>query len=477
MKSFQKTVLGVGLSLALSVASYAGWEEAKQFVEGSGQEFGYSVAADGSYAVVGAPMENSGQGALYVFYNDSTQGWIPFQKIADSNLTVGNLLDGVQFGGVGTAVDIAHKSTTDLAIIIGAPSSTIMYTVYKDVLGTPMPFPATKAGSANIVFELNTTSNNLELSYYDALEDYNQTGNAVAIGYKHAMVGLSGYMTIYDNILFASAGYPATDEVKTFWHRPSYAWHEFSTSGDAGEGYGKSIAMDKDASHLIVGSPERDRVVIPTTHLERGKATIYKLTGQYYLLQTYDWSDPYSISRSIPQYYLNTIVYNEYTHFGQSVAIAGDQAIIGAELENASSKNFLGDVIKKGGEAYIVTLTDDANNTWGNGQALTGSNISGNDDEFGARVAIEGNTAVVGAPAFNGSGTVTGAAYVFDFNGTVWNESQRLAPVSEGNFGSDVAISGGEVFVGNSTMDIVTSYLYHEIANGVNPILMMYLLD
>ena len=40
------------------------------------------------------------------------------------------------------------------------------------------------------------------------------------------------------------------------------------------------------------------------------------------------------------------------------------------------------------------------------------------DDHFGASVAVSGTTIVVGAPEYDGSGTDSGRAYVFEFNGT-----------------------------------------------------------
>jgi hypothetical protein len=45
-------------------------------------------------------------------------------------------------------------------------------------------------------------------------------------------------------------------------------------------------------------------------------------------------------------------------------------------------------------------------------------------DRFGTSVAIDGNTAVIGAP--DPLGDSPGAAYVFTFDGEFWTEQQKL---------------------------------------------------
>jgi hypothetical protein len=73
-------------------------------------------------------------------------------------------------------------------------------------------------------------------------------------------------------------------------------------------------------------------------------------------------------------------------------------------------------------------------------------------DEFGASVAIDGETAVVGA-AFddNAGGTNAGAAYVYVRSGTAWTEQQKLTAndgAASDFFGISVAIAGDRIVVG-----------------------------
>jgi hypothetical protein len=80
---------------------------------------------------------------------------------------------------------------------------------------------------------------------------------------------------------------------------------------------------------------------------------------------------------------------------------------------------------------------------------LPGDGEGGN--RFGWSVAIDGDTAVVGAP---GKDTNTGVAYVFTRAGGTWTQTGKLAAASErmsgDYFGHAVAIAGGTIVVGAS---------------------------
>ena len=123
--------------------------------------------------------------------------------------------------------------------------------------------------------------------------------------------------------------------------------------------------------------------------------------------------------------------------FGASVALSGSTALIGAmrdETDGSSS-----------GSAYIF---DSTGSSWSETTKLTPSDAGG---AFGASVAIEGSVAVVGAPWSDGSSTRQGAAYVFSFNGSTWEETSKLT-ASDGafddSFGEAVALSGQTIVVG-----------------------------
>src|SRR5262245_40079709 len=80
-------------------------------------------------------------------------------------------------------------------------------------------------------------------------------------------------------------------------------------------------------------------------------------------------------------------------------------------------------------------------------------------DGFGSSVAINGNTAVIGAPGYPFDGTTTprGAAYVFVRNGDLWTFQAKLVPndgTADMLFGDSVAISGDIAVIGAPFQDL-----------------------
>ena len=70
---------------------------------------------------------------------------------------------------------------------------------------------------------------------------------------------------------------------------------------------------------------------------------------------------------------------------------------------------------------------------------------------FGNRVSVSGETALVGASAENVVGSFSGAAYVFEKNGNAWPQVSKLTPVDGAEFhqfGSSVAVDDGVIVVG-----------------------------
>lgn len=140
---------------------------------------------------------------------------------------------------------------------------------------------------------------------------------------------------------------------------------------------------------------------------------------------------------------------NDY--FGNSVAISGDYAIVGAsnEDEDALGTNTLSDA----GSAYIFK-----NNagTWTQVQKIVASD-RGVGDRFGISVAISGDYAIVGAywedeDAFGANALLrAGSAYIFKNNAGTWTEVQKIVASDRGiydNFGNSVTISSDYAIVG-----------------------------
>ncbi|MCH7701912.1 MAG: hypothetical protein IID37_09505 [Planctomycetes bacterium] len=101
------------------------------------------------------------------------------------------------------------------------------------------------------------------------------------------------------------------------------------------------------------------------------------------------------------------------------------------------------------GKAYIFRFDPDSSE-WVEEATLLASD-GALADVFGFAVAVEGDVAVVGARAHNHFGADDGAAYVFRFDGTQWTaEAELLASDGQANafFATSVALSGDVIAVG-----------------------------
>ncbi len=152
-------------------------------------------------------------------------------------------------------------------------------------------------------------------------------------------------------------------------------------------------------------------------------------------------------------------------HFGYSVAISDNFAIVGAYWEDHNISG--ADSLSKAGSAYIFARSAD---TWTLQQKIVASDRAA-DDLFGISVAISGNYAIIGAyqedEDATGANTLinAGAAYIFYNNGSTWSQQQKLVAADRyvyRYFGNSVAISGNYAIVGAEREE--------KDANGENPV-------
>ena len=142
--------------------------------------------------------------------------------------------------------------------------------------------------------------------------------------------------------------------------------------------------------------------------------------------------------------------------FGLAAAVSGDTIVIGAQLDGslASEPN-----LPFTGSAYVFVRNG---STWSQ-QARLKAQEPGRLDAFGITADISGSLIVIGAmgedsraTGVNGSqvdnsALGSGAAYVFERQGTSWRQSAYLKPSNTeagDSFGSWVAISGNTIAVG-----------------------------
>ncbi len=131
--------------------------------------------------------------------------------------------------------------------------------------------------------------------------------------------------------------------------------------------------------------------------------------------------------------------------FGWSVSTDGESVIIGAMQDQEQ--------VALGGAAFIYGRTGGGADQWGEVKKLIASDVQ-IADQFGWSVAVDGDTAVVGAYREDQAGGDAGAVYIFgrDVGGSEnWGELRKLiaSDAHPGQlFGNSVAISGDMIAVG-----------------------------
>ena len=132
--------------------------------------------------------------------------------------------------------------------------------------------------------------------------------------------------------------------------------------------------------------------------------------------------------------------------FGKGIAIDGDRIVVGAH--SADDDPTLPCATGNTGAAYVFERVGSG---WIQTARLLASD-GGPDDEFGNQVAISGDRIIVGAEYHDGAGgSNSGAAYVFELQGSTWVETVKLyAPDATINhyFGRSVDIVGDMAVVG-----------------------------
>ncbi len=103
------------------------------------------------------------------------------------------------------------------------------------------------------------------------------------------------------------------------------------------------------------------------------------------------------------------------------------------------------------GSAYVFTR--DGMGNWSQQAKLTAGDAAA-DDQFGFSVSVAGDTALIGAPLDDDdvAGNASGSAYVFMRSGTTWTQQAKLtadddADVND-NFGNSVSVDGDTALIG-----------------------------
>ncbi|HTU61570.1 MAG TPA: hypothetical protein VMF89_24110, partial [Polyangiales bacterium] len=148
--------------------------------------------------------------------------------------------------------------------------------------------------------------------------------------------------------------------------------------------------------------------------------------------------------------------------FGVNVAIWGDKIAVGAPGNIFSS---LGPSTRMG-KVYVFGRSGDS---WTLEQTLTLPSDANGGTGFGFSLSLHENTLLVGAPLDDSGARASGAAYVFEYDGTEWQRGPQLkapTPVSDSDFGTMLSVNRDTIAIsawreavsGNSRAGAVYTY-------------------
>jgi hypothetical protein len=374
-----------------------------------GDLFGYSVSADGDTVVVGAPGDDTRQGAAYVFNRnrDGADAWGQAIKLTASDGAVGDAL--------GQSVSISGD-----VIVVGAPSNASQGAAYifmrnydPDNPGPPL------ADNWGEVAKL-TASDGMAADNF---------GHSVSISGDTAVVGAMGddasqgaayiFMRNYDP---DNPGTPLADN-----------WGEVAkltaSDGTAVDNFGHSVSISGDT--VVVGAVGDDTF--------QGSAYVFE--------RNHDPSNPGTpLADNWGQ--VTKLVSDDgaaRSLFGWSVSISDDTVVSGAWGAGAFQ-----------GAAYVFERNYDPSNpatpladNWGQVARLLAEDGSTNDN-FGQSVCVRGDTVIAGAPGDD----TRGSAYRFERNqggADAWGQMDKIAASADAAwsyFGYSVVFTGRHSVIG-----------------------------
>ncbi|MEW6072788.1 MAG: FG-GAP repeat protein [Planctomycetota bacterium] len=289
----------------------------------------------------------------------------------------------------------------DFGHAVAVSGDTVLIGAYNKVVGAP------EAGAA-YAFRRSGSSWIREgsLTASDA-GAYDLFGGAVALRGDTALIGAEGA----DGGRFGSGSAYVFVRAGSLWTQ-----EQELTAGDAAshDELGCSVALDSETA--VAGAPGDD---------DRGSRA-----GAVYVFVRADqgWMEQAKLTA------LDAAAGGE---FGSAVSISGDSLLVGARGQGGA------------GAAYVFVR---AGTIWTQQARLAaGDGVAG--DDFGAAVALDGDCAVVGAPGDDHppAGDDEGSAWVFVRAGTTWSAPAKLAAsdaAARDRFGRSVALDGETALVG-----------------------------
>ncbi len=385
----------------------------QQFIAADGgvsDHFGWWVVYNGNMAVVAAPTDDIG--------TNVDQGSVYVLTRSGTTWSVQQKLTALD-GGAGDVFGYSVALLDDDTLLIGAFADDVDANVDQ--------------GSVYFFTRDGTTwTEQLHLIAPDGAA-YECFGRGVALSGDTALIGAYGDF-ICENVLQGSVYVYTLSELS--W---SFQQKLTALDGAANDQFGWALALDGDTA--LVGAYVDD----VDAKTNQGSAYIFERDGTIWTQQAHLIAPDGAAG----------------DEFGVSVAVEDDTALVGTWGMVSA--------VPRSGSAYVFTRTE---TTWSLQQKLVASDgVSG--DHLGYSVALDGDTALVGAPWDDvGTNINQGSAYVFVRSGTTWSEQAQFVAsdgAAEDRYGISVALSGSTALVGNylhnvgENGDQGTVYFYTEL--------------
>ena len=326
------------------------------------------------------------------------------------------------------AQGFAVRAAGDALLLESAGGETYRYTdlFAKDATGKPLPARMEVAASGRIVLSVSVAGAAFPVEV-DPLVWTQQTkllgadtaagdslGSSVALSGDTAVIGAR-----HDDDKGADSGSAYV------FVRSGVTWTQqaklTASDGAAGDLFGASIALAGDT--VVVGSESDD-----DKGSDSGSAYVFVRSGTTWAQQAKLTATDGTAGDSL----------------GCAVAVSGDSVLVGANSDDAK--------VALGGSAYVFVRSG---TTWTQQAKLVPSDTAAN-DYFGGAVALSGNTALVGASGDDAQVTNGGAAYVFVRSGTSWTEQDEITGknlTASSGFGFAVALDADTALVGAWSQD------------------------
>jgi hypothetical protein len=414
------------------ISNYGGLERSSPGPQGTGKK----VIYDDVYKLAFASIPESG----YVMSYADSGNTLPLRNIIESPLSYRNDLNG----SFGTEMALSPDSTI---LVVGAPlASNLPHNSGSNVNGTVPILSQEGTGDdydthgSVFIYRRQGQSWILDQAWMSPEPTDNEKfGSAIAIGQYEGRYVVAISAPGADN---DSGKVYMFEYVNSAWKRIEDPLFADSTSlVSEGDLYGASLSMNKDATILVVGAPQTNKVVD-----NKGRVFVFQESAE---------NNSYEIKQVID---FETLPYIDDSDSVGSIS-SGDQFGFAVSLDDSGHTLAIsapeGDIFNQDqGSVYILTEVSDSSGISYRVSQKINSYQNYFEERFGQSIAIvsglDGNATGVVVGASNNQSAV-GAVYVFEVRDEIYFLTEKLsAELSSGeSFGFSVDAAQDTILVGS----------------------------